>query len=87
MRTKNLNPPTHTRLPRYARGRIGVVEAVRGCHLFPDASATGAGERPCWLYAVVFTGRELWGEDGDPAATVSFDAFEPYLEPASPGDG
>jgi nitrile hydratase len=82
VRTKNLNPPTHTRLPRYARGRSGVVEAVRGCHVFPDASATGAGERPCWLYTVVFTGRELWGEDGDPTATVSIDAFEPYLEPA-----
>ena len=55
---------------------------MRGCHVFPDAVATGAGEQPQWLYTVVFSGRELWGEDADPAATVSIDAFEPYLEPA-----
>jgi nitrile hydratase beta subunit len=82
VRAKNLHPPTHTRLPRYARGRQGVVEAVRGCHVFPDAVATGAGEQPQWLYTVVFTGRELWGEAADPTTTVSIDAFEPYLEPA-----
>jgi nitrile hydratase len=39
VRTKNIHPPTHTRLPRYARGRFGVVELVHGCHVFPDAVA------------------------------------------------
>ena len=34
-RTKVMHPSTHTRLPRYARGKIGVVEAVRGCFVFP----------------------------------------------------
>jgi nitrile hydratase len=79
---KNINPPTHTRLPRYARGKLGAVEALRGCHVFPDAVVTGAGESPQWLYTVVFEGRELWGDDTDPTVTVSIDAFEPYLEPA-----
>ena len=82
VRAKNLNPPSHTRLPRYARGRVGVVEAVRGCHVFPDSAATGAGESPQWLYTVVFEGRELWGENADPTLKVSVEAFEPYLEPA-----
>jgi nitrile hydratase len=82
VRTKNINPPSHTRLPRYARGREGVVEAVRGCHVFPDSVMTGVGENPQWLYTVVFDGRELWGADADPTLTVSIDAFEPYLEPA-----
>ena len=81
VRTRNINPPTHTRLPRYARGRVGAVEAVRGCHVFPDSVATGAGEDPQWLYTVVFDARELWG-DADPTLTVSIDAFEPYLEQA-----
>jgi nitrile hydratase len=40
------------------------------------------GEDPQWLYAVVFEGRELWGEDGDPNLCVSIEAFEPYLEAA-----
>jgi nitrile hydratase len=82
VRTKNIHPPTHTRLPRYARGRAGVVEAIRGCHVFPDAVAIGAGEDPQWLYTVLFEGRELWGETSDPTLKVSIEAFEPYLDAA-----
>jgi nitrile hydratase beta subunit len=79
VRTRHVNPPNHTRLPRYARGRVGVVEAVRGCHVFPDSVTTGGGENPQWLYTVAFNGRELWGENADPTLTVSIEAFEPYL--------
>jgi nitrile hydratase len=79
VRTRNLNPPTHTRLPRYARDKAGTVEAVRGVQVYPDSAAIGAGENPQWLYTVVFAARELWGEDADPAVTVSIEAFEPYL--------
>ena len=82
VRTKVIHPATHTRLPRYARGRIGTIEALRGCHVFPNSTAVGAGENPQWLYTVVFDGRELWGENTDPTLTVSIDAFEPYLEAA-----
>jgi nitrile hydratase subunit beta len=82
VRARNIHPPTHTRLPRYARGRVGVVELVHGCHAFPDAVAIDKGDDPQWLYTVVFDGRELWGPDADPTLKVSIDAFEPYLEPA-----
>jgi nitrile hydratase beta subunit len=80
VRTKNINPVTHTRLPRYARGHMGTVECVRGCHVFPDSVAIGKGENPQWLYTLVFDGRELWGEGSDPNLKVSIEAFEPYLE-------
>jgi len=82
VRTRNIHPVGHTRLPRYARGKTGVVEQVRGCHVYPDTVAAGEGENPQWLYTVVFDGRELWGDDSDPSLTVSIEAFEPYLEPA-----
>ena len=82
VRTQNLHPKTHTRLPRYARGKLGMIEAVRGCHVFPDSAALGAGENPQWLYTVVFASRELWGEEADPLIKVSIEAFEPYLLPA-----
>jgi nitrile hydratase subunit beta len=82
VRTRNIHPPTHTRLPRYARGRVGVVEALRGCHVFPDTVAIGNGEDPQWLYTVLFEGRELWGDNAEPSLKVSIEAFEPYLEPA-----
>ena len=80
VRAKNINPVTHTRLPRYVRGHVGVVERDHGCQVFPDSAATGAGENPQWLYTVVFDSRELWGADADPTVKVSIDAFEPYLE-------
>jgi len=80
VRTRNINPPGHTRLPRYARGRTGLVEALRGCHVYPDAVTSGRGEDPQWLYTVVFTSRELWGAEADPTVKVSIEAFEPYLE-------
>jgi nitrile hydratase len=80
VRTKNLHPHTHTRLPRYARGKVGTIELVHGCHVFPDSNSQQLGEDPQWLYTVRFTAQELWGSDD--AASVSIDAFEPYLERA-----
>jgi nitrile hydratase beta subunit len=82
VRTTNIHPATHTRLPRYARGHVGVVERDHGCQVFPDSAATDSGENPQWLYTVVFDGAELWGPDADPTVKISIDAFEPYLEPA-----
>lgn len=80
VRARNINPPTHTRLPRYVRGHVGVVELVHGCHVFPDSNALGAGENPQWLYTVCFAGSELWGVGADPTAKVSVDAWDSYLE-------
>ncbi len=82
VRTKNIHPATHTRLPRYARGHVGVVERVHGAHVFPDSVSTGRGEDPQWLYTVRFDAREIWGGDADPKLKVSIEAFEPYLEHA-----
>jgi len=82
VRTRNMHPTGHTRLPRYARGKAGVVERVHGAHVFPDTNAHGGGEHPRWLYSVRFDARELWGDDGDAGLTVTIDAWESYLEPA-----
>jgi nitrile hydratase subunit beta len=82
VRTRNINPPGHTRLPRYARGRSGVIESIRGCHVFPDVSTTSPSDEAHWLYTVVFDSRELWGDGADPTLKVSIDAWEPYLDGA-----
>jgi nitrile hydratase len=82
VRARTIDPPTHTRLPRYVRGHVGEIERVIGCHVFPDSNANGTGENPQWLYTVRFDGRELWGEQSDPTLTVSVDAWESYLERA-----
>lgn len=83
VRAKVMAPVTHTRLPRYVRGHVGTVELLHGTHVFPDSNAMGHGEAPQWLYTVAFDGRELWGDDGDPAVAISVDAWESYLEPVA----
>ncbi|AMJ61764.1 nitrile hydratase subunit beta [Bosea sp. PAMC 26642] len=82
VRTIVMHPAHHTRLPRYARGKHGIIERVTGCHVFPDTGSQGYAETAQWLYTVVFTGRELWGGDADPTSRVSIEAWESYLEPA-----
>jgi nitrile hydratase len=82
VRARNLNPAGHTRLPRYVRGRLGVVERRHGAHVFPDVHAHGGDEDPRPLYTVRFTARELWGPDHPERDSVSLDLWEPYLERA-----
>ncbi|MBM7068773.1 nitrile hydratase subunit beta [Actibacterium sp. 188UL27-1] len=82
VRLSKLSPRGHTRLPGYARGKIGVVTKVHGTHVFPDAAAHGQGEQPTWLYTISIAGTELWGATAEPCTTVRLDAWERYLEPA-----
>jgi nitrile hydratase len=82
VRTRNFNPSGHTRLPRYALGKVGRIDAVRGGFVLPDTNAHGRGKNPEWLYTVVSDAAEIWGESADPTLTVSIDAWESYLMPA-----
>lgn len=82
VRTKRMHPEGHTRLPRYARDTVGVIEAIHGVHVFPDTNAHGLGEQPAWLYGVVFKGTDIWGPDADPGLSLRIDLWEPYLDPA-----
>ncbi len=79
--TRNIHPTGHTRLPRYARGKRGVIDAHRGCHVFPDANAHGLGEQPQHVYSVRFDGRELWGDAAEPNQQLYLDLWESYLLP------
>jgi len=82
VRAKKINPTGHTRLPRYARGNVGVVDRVHGAHVFPDSNAHFRGESPQYLYSVRFSARELWGEASSSRDAVYIDLWEDYLEPA-----
>jgi len=82
VRTRLMNPLTHTRLPRYCRGKPGTIVARHGAHVFPDANAIGQGEQPHWLYTVRFDAADLWGQDTT-ATSVYVDCWEPYLEALS----
>jgi nitrile hydratase len=77
----------HTRLPQYARGRVGTIVAWHQGWVFPDSNAHGRGENPEHLYTVRFSGETLWGESSEPGTVVNIDLFEPYLHPASDAGG
>jgi nitrile hydratase beta subunit len=78
--TRNLNPHGHTRLPRYTRGKRGIVVAHHGAHVFPDSNAHGLGENPQHLYTVRIAAQELWGDNAEPNENVLIDLWESYLE-------
>ncbi|MBI4304785.1 MAG: nitrile hydratase subunit beta [Chloroflexi bacterium] len=80
--TRDVHPKRHTRLPRYARGKRGVVDRFRGVHVFPDTNAHGLGENPQPLYSVRFDASELWGESAEGRQAVYLDLWESYLEAA-----
>lgn len=80
VRAKNIHPVGHTRLPRYARGRTGVIVRDHGVHTFPDTNALNQGQKRQHLYVVRFAARELWGPEASARDSVHLDLFEDYLE-------
>ena len=79
---RNIHPDGHTRIPRYVRGRRGVIDRDHGAFIFPDEHAASGDKVPQRLYSVRFTAHALWGPDA-PAAHdhVYVDLFESYLQP------
>lgn len=89
VRARQMHPQGHTRLPRYVRGHVGVVQAIQGFHVCPDHAALHRERPPAeqadvaqWLYHVRFDGRELWGPQAEAGLSVGVDAWESYLEVA-----
>ena len=82
VRTRNINPTGHTRLPRYARGKTGTINRDHGVFVFPDTNAQFKGEKPQHVYSVRFAARELWGPQASEKDSVYIDLWDDYLEPA-----
>jgi len=82
VRARNMHPVGHTRLPRYARGKFGVIERDHGAYVFPDTNAAFQGEKPQHVYSVRFAARELWGEQASARDSIYIDMWDDYLEHA-----
>jgi len=82
VRARNINPAGHTRLPRYVRGKIGVIRSDRGVYTFPDTNAHHAGEARQHVYSIAFSAREIFGPAAHPRDRVVVDLWEDYLAPA-----
>lgn len=79
---RTISPTGHTRLPRYARGKRGVVDRDHGLFVFADTKAHGQGENPQHVYSVRFAARELWGGTAGPKDGVYLDLWDDHLDPA-----
>ncbi len=79
---RTINPLGHTRLPRYVRGRRGVIAIDHGVFVFPDTNAHGQGPSPQHVYSVRFAARELWGPEAPAKDAVHVDLWDDYLDPA-----
>jgi nitrile hydratase beta subunit len=82
VRARNIHPAGHTRLPRYARGKLGAIDRDHGVHVFPDSNAHFLGEKPQHVYSVRFAARELWGEQASPHDAVYIDLWDDHLDAA-----
>jgi nitrile hydratase len=82
VRTRAVDPAGHTRLPRYARGAVGVVVEPAGRHPLADDRARGLRPAPQPVYHVRFAAADLFG-DGD--HTVTVELWEDYLAPVEEG--
>jgi nitrile hydratase subunit beta len=80
VRVKRMHPAGHTRCPRYVRGAIGVIDAVRGADRLPDRAVYGEKVTPEPVYSVAFASEELWGPGEEASWTVLLDLWESYLE-------
>jgi nitrile hydratase beta subunit len=79
--THNEHPIGHTRLPRYARGKHGVIDRDHGVFVFPDTNAMTRDKKPQHCYAVRFRAQELWGASASPRDSVYVDLWDDHLEP------
>ncbi|MEV5802857.1 nitrile hydratase subunit beta [Streptomyces collinus] len=82
VRARDMSPSGHTRLPRYVRGHVGVVDIIQPAGVLPDTNAHFLGENPQYVYSVRFDSHDLWGTDADPFE-LTVDLFESYLETPS----
>jgi nitrile hydratase len=76
---RTMHPVGHTRVPRYVRGKRGVIVHVAPPFSFPDAAAHGLPQRSEPTYHVRFGARELWADAAENNATVVVDLWESYL--------
>jgi len=76
VRAKNLQFLGHTRLVRYVKGKVGIVETDFG------TMAHGDIPTPQHVYSVSFTAKELWGPEANSKNTFRVGLWDDYLDPS-----
>lgn len=83
VRTRNLQPAGHIRLPGYVRDKPGRIAHVHGAFVLPDRHAHDGEEAPEYLYSVRFEDAAIWGDEQIRGKAGNYvDLWESYLTPA-----
>jgi len=80
VRARVMHPQTYTRLPRYVRGKVGIIVKDRGVYVLPDTVGQRLETKPQHVYSVRFAAQELWGTDAYANDSLFIDLFDDHLE-------
>ena len=79
VKTSSVSRQGHTRLPQYARGRIGKIVNYHGAHVVPDDSVRNIKTfEP--LYTVEFALSDLFEEHANSHDVINLEIWERFLE-------
>jgi nitrile hydratase subunit beta len=79
IRVREWHPSGHSRCPRYAQGKRGLILRRNATHALPDVEVATGELVPEHTYCVQFTARELWGDGSSDNELVHLDLYESYL--------
>jgi nitrile hydratase len=82
VRVREIHPAGHTRVPRYVRGKHGVVVRASRAFEFPDLAGHALPAHLEHTYHVEFEAGDLWTDAAERRETVVVDLWESYLEAA-----
>jgi nitrile hydratase subunit beta len=80
VKAKVISPMGHTRIPRYIRGKQGIIESIHGNFILPDTKVHQGINLYQPVYRVCFKAQDLWGEDASPKDKLYIELWEDYLE-------
>jgi nitrile hydratase len=83
VRTRNIHPRGHTRMPRYVRGKQGEIARCYGARNVLDFEPGDPIFPLQPVYSVRFAMQELWGESAENGEYLYVDLWEKHLEPAA----
>ena len=80
---RDIHPRGHTRVPRYVRGKRGVVLRVAPRSVLPDLAGHALRAHSEPTYHVEFLASDLWSDAAAAHESVIIDLWQSYLEAAS----
>ncbi|GAA4722210.1 nitrile hydratase subunit beta [Nocardioides endophyticus] len=80
VRARQRSHAGHTRLPRFAWNKPGVICGYSGTHPLPDTIYNRRGDNPEPVFAVRFEGVDLWGDGAEPGTSLTIDLWQSYMD-------